>query len=319
MNLFMHSFKKKSIGMFWCKVGIMSFIIVLLAAVLNQITDPYYSWKHYGAYRDKLTTLKNIDTPKTIFVGGSSVLFGVNAAYYEKLSGEKAINMGLHAMRSPHIYLSCIEPYVHAGDTVIIAFEYGVYSSDDRWREYDNVGLDVAHLSGEYYERIPPENRMTYSYQQLLRSYERFPLYVYDQISSRYTGTEKVYLRENINTYGDLIESIDTASQTPKPSDDKLVFNEKSAEYIMNYIQLFENQGAEVYLAFAPWLNPGLSKQEKEAYFIAFRNFFGEIVLGEPEDWILEDPQMFYDTQYHLTRDAALEHTAYYYNLIRGK
>ena len=122
MNSFMRVFKS-AVSRFWVRLLCFGLTLVLFCFIFNLITDGFYMNRHYGSYQDKLETLKSIDGPKTVFVGGSSVLCGINAEHYSEISGQCAVNMGLQALKSPDIYLSCILPYINSGDTVFIAFE----------------------------------------------------------------------------------------------------------------------------------------------------------------------------------------------------
>lgn len=317
--LFMHNSRNKTIADLWLRIGAVAIGIILIASIFNIFTDSYYSWRHYGAYYDKLNTLKNTPGERTIFIGGSSTLFGVNAEYYEGLSGEKSINMGLHALKSPDIYLTCTLPYIHQGDTVVIGFEYYVYNSLDTWHEYDDVGLDVAHLSKEYYKDLPLDNALNYLYQQLLRSYEKVSLRLYGStIEKVMKGTETVYLRENINRYGDMKADFACESKEPDEQNVNLYFNQDSAQILLHYIEKYHDAGATVYLVFPPSYTNAQSA-DVETFYSSMQDTFGNIVLGSPNDWMLSESSKFYDTGYHLIREEALKRTHYLYDLIHNE
>ena len=316
----MRNFKGKTLTVFWLKIAAVFLIMSMVAGVFICFMYPYNMRGHLGAYRDKLNTIKDIETPKTLFVGGSSVLFGVNAEYYEKLSGERSVNMGLHALRSPDIYLSCIEPYIHEKDTVVIALEYSSYRSENAWKEYDDVGLDVAQLSGEYYRVVPSQNKGTYFFHQFLRSFERVSVGLYNEtIKEPLIGTEKVYLRDNITAYGDFKPEFATNTQNPSPRREPFEFSEEAIQNVFKYAERYKEKGAEVFIAFAPCYCTDIDAQKMKRYNQVFQKYFGEKVLGSPSDWMLQDGNLFYDTAYHLIREQALKHTEYIYDLIQEK
>ena len=299
------------------KMLVIIITVSIFAFASNYITDPVYEERHYASYEDKLHSLQQTRSPTTIFVGGSSVLFGINAEHYELISGQKAINMGLHAIESPDIYLACIEPYIHIGDTIVISFEYTAYNST--WDSYDDAGLYVAHFSREYWKRVPIELASTYFYQQFMCSFDKLSkcFYTKEVVSLFESKSKDVYLRRNINEYGDISYGIANESKYCSPYEPNLTINPNAMNHILNYVQRFENLGAKVYFVFPPIFDGGtVSSIRYEKYFDEIKRYLGDRLLGYPEDWALDDVTQFYDTGYHLTYDSCLHHTEYVYGLI---
>lgn len=314
----MQAFDKKQRILFCAKICTVFLLVIGGMAICNKITDPYYSRRHFGAYKDKIERLKDTSGERTVFVGGSSVLMGVNAEHYSQISGKSAINMGLHALKIYDIYLACIEPYIKSGDTIVLAFEY--YPYNYKWEDYDDVGLNIAHESEVYYKLVPLKHKGTYIYQQLLRSYAKLYERIYGiTVESKLKGEEKGYLRENITEYGDMKKEINKHSEDPAPYKYDLIFNQDAAKSIMTYIERYESKGAKVYIVFPP-IYTEQPIQENYSKLEEFRKtmcaYFGDRVLGHPSDWMFNEKSNFWDTGYHLIYQAALEHTQYYYSLI---
>ena len=315
MILFM---RNSELTKFWIKIAAIILIFISLAGIFNKITDASYEKRNFGAYKDKLQSLANLEGHKTVFVGGSSVLFGVNAEYYEKLSGETTINMGLHAFKLYDIYFSTIKPYLHEGDTVVLAFEYSPYVDD--WDGYDTAGLLTAHMSGSYYKCMDNKYRGIYTYQQLLMSYEKIKNYVYTNlIEKRLKGEEKRYLRSNIDSrWGDIKKGVAVASENPTPYKISKTVNPSSMNEILKNIKEYESLGVKVYIVFPPIYTESASAYEDgEQIYNEIKSYFGDRVLGKPSDCIYKDNQKFLDTAYHLTYDECLRHTEYYYSLLK--
>ena len=87
---------------------------------------------------------KNKAKGRVIFVGGSNVTFGINASQFEKETGIPAVNFGCVAGMGPELILYKLEPYLREGDTVVMAWEYGLYKYDRS--NYINITyLNLVH------------------------------------------------------------------------------------------------------------------------------------------------------------------------------
>lgn len=309
--------KKKVI----CKLMSIFIVIIIGATFCNLITNNYYKTTHLAAYKDKLDTLKNINGEKTIFVGGSSAAFGINAELYEKLSNKKAINMGLHAIKSYDIYLSCIEPYVKSGDIVVLQLEYFAY--ENNYWEYDDTGLDIAYLSEEYSRNLKLNKKLQYSFKQLLRSYTRVWDWFYiTKISSLFKEDEKLYLRSSLNKYGDFFAQANMKSEYKGDFYFDCNINYDSIKNIKKYVKLYEEKGAKVYINFPPVCvrNSKEQLQEKsENVYKILKEYFGERLLEAPIDNMYNDKNYFLDTEYHLIYDESLNFTKKIYRYIEEK
>lgn len=316
MNLYMQN--SKNIWIFYGKITLLFILFVGGTYLCNLYTDSVYSKRHYGSIEDKLNTLKTTHGGRTIFVGGSSVLTGVNAEHYEKISGEQSINMGLHAADIYDVYLSVIEPYIHQGDKVVLALEYYPYNT--AWNEYDDVGLIVGHESKEYYKTITLKHRPQYTYQQILRSYAKVYEVAYSNLTEGIKGDEEAYLRDNITKYGDLSIEINMYHKNPYPYQYNLNLDKEAVKEIKRYIEHYETLGAKVYIVFPPIytdLDFESDVDNIDSFYRQMRKNFGDRVLGYPTDWMFNTGDKFWDTGYHLISSESLRHTEYYYNLIK--
>lgn len=306
--------------LFYVKLATIFAITIVMGLVFNLYTDRLYDERHFGAEFDKLSALKEMQGEKTVFVGGSSLLTGFNAEHYTEISGEPTINMGLHALDIYDVYLATIVPYIHRGDKVILAFEYMPYKSN--WDEYNDVGLIVAHESKEYFRRARIKYLPQYAYQQTLRSYPKLYEVVYHYtVETRLKGEEKAYLRKNINGYGDLKAEINANTESPIALGVSTEITDAAKREIKYYIDKIEKVGAKVYIVFPPLYtktDPELSRKQLDEFLQQMKESFGsERVLGHPLDWMFNTDEKFWDTGYHLNAEASLEHTEYYYELIK--
>ena len=71
------------------------------------------------------------EKPRVIFVGGSSMAFGMDGATVERiLPGYRAVNMGLHAKVGAPFMLWEISDDLREGDVVVLGLEYAQYERD---------------------------------------------------------------------------------------------------------------------------------------------------------------------------------------------
>ncbi len=108
----------------------------------------------------KADLLARLDPPRIIFVGGSSTLFGVDAAQVEQLLGRPAFNFGLHAAMRLEDLFDAVRPQVRPGDVVVLALEPPIYTQGPDWTlwqlrnafAYDPAAFDRQPLP----ERLRP-------------------------------------------------------------------------------------------------------------------------------------------------------------------
>ena len=84
----------------------------------------------YAAMLDKESLLSETGQKRVILVGGSNVAFGFNSTMLKEMLVEEPVNVGLHAGFGLFLPLNLVEDYLSEGDTVILAFEYELLSTD---------------------------------------------------------------------------------------------------------------------------------------------------------------------------------------------
>src|SRR5258705_7873836 len=78
----------------------------------------------------------SISTPRIIFLGGSSTLFGIDASQVEEETGIRAMNMGMHAGMRLERVLSVGEDTARRGDILVLALEHIFYNCDRSWNSW---------------------------------------------------------------------------------------------------------------------------------------------------------------------------------------
>ena len=89
-------------------------------------------------------------SPRIIFLGGSSTLFGIDAQVVATETGLPAMNMGLQAEMRLDRLLSVGEAMVRRGDVLVLPLEQGLYSCDkqawDDWQLRNALALSLIHI-----------------------------------------------------------------------------------------------------------------------------------------------------------------------------
>ncbi|MFO7561032.1 MAG: hypothetical protein R6X02_00185 [Enhygromyxa sp.] len=115
------------------------FVVHVLIFALIQAAILAIAWRscpddpdHYmAATLDKHARLRSAESPRLIFVGGSSVGFGIDSREFESL-GLAPVNMGLNATLGIPFMLAEVEGQLRRGDVVVIAPETRLYWTSAR-------------------------------------------------------------------------------------------------------------------------------------------------------------------------------------------
>ena len=109
-----------------------SFFIMLFILLLpiggffiygNFIQKDVYGETYYAELKEKVERLKNVEEKKIVFIGGSSLIFGLRSEEIEKSTGYKVIDFGLYASLGTSLMINLAEPYIKKDDVVILAPE----------------------------------------------------------------------------------------------------------------------------------------------------------------------------------------------------
>ena len=113
-----------------------------------------YVIKNSIAKEDKFS-----DKPKIIFVGGSSVLFGLDMPIIEEITGRPALNFSSNGAFDAEFLFSKAIPYVRPGDLVVGALEWQYYGNRDGWFAYQ--AKNILEWDREYFRSLSfPERFM---------------------------------------------------------------------------------------------------------------------------------------------------------------
>ena len=115
---------KKSKILIGVIIGFIAILAPFVSVVAFAVSMPaQYTDTFVGELNEKVDRLYEIDEPKIVVVGGSSVAFGLDSAMLEKYTGMPVVNFGLYAALGPKVMLDLSRDGIKEGDIVIIAPE----------------------------------------------------------------------------------------------------------------------------------------------------------------------------------------------------
>ncbi len=276
-----------------------------------------------GALDDKVERLSEIDEPKIVVVGGSSVAFGLDSAMLERYTGMPVVNFGLYAALGTKLMLDLSEDYINEGDIVILAPELDAQTLSLYFSA--STTLRATDGSPELLFDIPFEHFFTL----LGSSWDFSSEKISHMINSTAPDPSGVYNSKNFNEYGDIVydnryENTMSMYYDPNTVIDLSpdIVSADFVEYLNEYIENCEDSGADVYFSYCPMNSLALVDGTTDESIEAFENYLEQNIdctfISNAADYIL-DPGYFYDTNFHLndagvicrtvnlTRDVLLE------------
>ena len=277
-------------------------IQVLVCAVLyiagrgDESEDGHY----LSSLIDKHERLDSMSRPRLIFVGGSSLMFGINSEHIEKETGRATVNMGVNAALGLDFILSDIEPKISSDDLVVLSLEYGFFLKDiaqppSLWHA---LGIAPHNILAMGPRKIPwiMDNGL-YPIRQLARH--------------PFTGRPEMndlYSRNNINERGDIVsrpERYNIEIKAPVSAEESNSARRQAVSRIVLFRERVAKQGAKVIVLY-PYL-PKSHIKVRGDFYKSVHLALGEegfSILGTPAEASLKD-EYFYDSNYHLTTEGA--------------
>jgi hypothetical protein len=253
------------------------------------------------ADQQKDSLLRNVASPRIIFVGGSSVSFGLNSQVIKDSLHLNPINTGVHASIGLKYMMENTAQYIKKGDIVVLMPEYQLLYED-----YNDVSEELART-------IFDVNKSKY---RLLNFKQRFALLPYTpkialskfnprEYSVSSSSNQKCYLISAFNQYGDTYVHWGLPREIVSPSKISGNLNKE----VMNKIAVFqseiEKRGATLYISYPGFQDISFFKS-KEAIDKIEQEYIkrGFRILGTPERYMMPDSLM-YNTNYHLNKEGA--------------
>lgn len=214
---------------------------------------PQYDATFLGALAPKYDRLRDTagDEGRIVVVGGSSVVFGLDSAAMQTALGRTVVNFGMYAGLGTTVMLDLSQPWLQAGDTVIVSPEQdpqtlsGYFGPDYLWQAADGAPRLL---------RLPPKY-----WAQLAGA---FPAFASDKLRCTLQGKPQpdgVYAAAALTDAGDLRTGLATANTMPGGWDlntpvrlEPSVCSEAFLDALNAYCDALTARGVTVYYHFPP-------------------------------------------------------------------
>lgn len=275
---------------------------VALAVLLFAFYDPG-SDRYLEATIDKSERLRTAPSPRIVFVGGSSLAFGLDSEQVAEVLPYEPVNMGLHGGLGLDFMLAQARAGLRPGDVVVLVIEYELFSLD--------ATSDAVLETLEYY----PQGFQLLSMHQapvLLDStlgwFGRVVRGGFRALQGREPGVSvPPYSRSSFNAMGDLVAHRTLPSREWNHRNILLGgLPERSLSHALASLESFrrfcEELGVRTVFAFASVPLSAYTPVESQIRRVRDRLVAetGLTVILEPEAAILDDED-FFDSPYHLT------------------
>ena len=284
----MRKFCKRFLGFLFC-------FLIVFTAFLRFVPDrfaPSYQRAIVRQY-DHYKSIK--DEQKIVFIGYSTMCFGLDQEYMEELTGRKVAILANQVSVGYPIFMEMSKAYVKPGDVVVVEV--------NDWPYWD-VGIDMM-LTGigkrvDLYQYIPEELR--------LEAAKRFPTVVKKNIEyflNREGSMQGPYSLEafdengNYTFYRDeciLSDPYEGESEWTDYRDTEL--DDDMIAEMADYVSYMEQQGVTVYFTISPVCKDVITPESRDAKTMDARDEAYQKVLVAPlishtKDYVFEREYMW--------------------------
>ena len=113
-----------------------------------------------GEFENKVDRLYETEGEKIVFIGGSSLAFGLDAKLLSETLGRPVINFGLYATLGTKVMMDYARGAIGKGDIIVIAPEMNAqtwslyFNAEAMWQALDGNFDDFRHLSKDDYSAM---------------------------------------------------------------------------------------------------------------------------------------------------------------------
>ncbi len=304
---------------------------LILPAALSHPRPGYLA-----ALDDKLKLVQTVESPRVIFVGGSSVAFGIDSQIFEQGLGRPAINLGLHGALGLDFYLRIVEQHCQAGDMIVLLPEYAMLSdrhkmtTDHMRRLLRNCPSAFRYLagnrsSGKQFLDTMALSEIAYWTQRgidvqsrRLRQFSKRHSIVAQASmrSARKPSTAadsrdnpSVYRRNSFNAHGDMVGHHGLESLPLEDSITRFPWSEdhlrESVQRLNRCAAICRQRGAEVIFSYAPLINDYWSNSQGQIVRLhkILEQSLEIPLVNRPQDTVFPRSE-FFDSVNHLCESA---------------
>ncbi|MDY0040964.1 MAG: hypothetical protein RBS57_11700 [Desulforhabdus sp.] len=304
-------------------------LALLACLVTATLMFPFYTQLPYShslsLIINKLDLVRNTPSPKVVFVGGSGTYSGLDSKLVHKEMKCSAVNMAVYAGFGVLPILPLIEPFLRAGDVVVIVPEYGLIHS----------GLKNTEKSRKWLLAASPLSALDRYYPRSAEGLRYLLIDLADLSTSKLSilpqslfGTSKGYHKSKrvMNEFGDMTgEAQFEDLPSDKLLDRGIAYAQKPVDAnvikeLNRFTQSAARVGCRVFFVFAafPEGEYEMNRAAFDALYSQLRAELGIPVLGTPYDF-LYPYEYFQDSVNHLSAQGKTLRTRKMIELLKPR
>ena len=303
------------------KKFLIKFLILLLIVITpiagffiygECIQEDVYQDTYYAELKDKVDRLSSRENKKIVFIGGSSLIFGLRSEEIEKATGYDVVDFGLYASLGTPLMMKIAEDYIKEGDIVVLAPEINA----DTYKNY--VAYDVALKCFENADYKVGD----FSIDENAKFFFNYFRYVIEKGNAS-IELQAPYDKASFNEYCDIdneivanniVEGYYDPSQMITPSKD--IVDESFVDYVNEYYESITKKGAKMFFSFSPTNYLAYNGENIEQFNAFLSESLKVPLLGSVSDFVYHQ-YYFYDTNFHLNKAGSYLHSKNLSNLLR--
>lgn len=305
---------------------ILIFVLILVVPFLTffivvEKLPRQYDNTYLAELEDKYRLLCETDERKIVFVGGSSLPFGLRSDLIEQeLPDYRVVNFGLYATLGTKLMMDLAKANVNQGDIIVLSPELAAQT----YSLYFNPEAVMQAFDG-----------FTFRYKLLdagdnLSLFYNYYKFAFDKISRHHKGDAPdpigIYRHDSFNEYGDIfVDRPNNIMNNGVDSTMSIVMNEtlldeEFIDYVNDFCSFVRKKKAKIYFNFSPCneLAIATSQGKRQEFQRILSDRLECDLLTDIEDCII-DYGYFYDTNFHLNSSGAIYYTNLMVNNLKAK
>lgn len=279
--------------------------VAVLASFWFQIGhDTVDSAGRCRAVEGKIDLAAQLQSPKIVFVGGSSVHWGIKAQTVAASLGRDGMNFGTFAALGPDVILWEARQTLRPGDTAVLALEYSMYAERNLTSDAISFALGCG---GDYLHSLSPLEWAQMAFASDLARPLHVLLRRWEDLSSPEGGQDAA----ERSPYGDPVAAsfkgeasaaLKERLQLYQPLSIRVEPDGRLAHAVAEFARWAARNDVAVV---ATWPNTiWFDTYRDDPAFDRIRALYANLdipMLGEPQT-AMYAADLFYDTQYHLSK-----------------
>lgn len=301
---------------FWLRFTVIALAGFIPLSVLTCVgfgQDKKYESTFYGGLLVKDSRLENVaNKKKIVFLGGSSLSFGLRSPMMSEALGYEVVDYGLYAPLGIRTMAELAKKKIEKGDVVIFAPEINEETYQTKINY--NMLLKCAEANTSILHRFGIEEQAEIA--------ANWPYFVIERAAANVQATAP-YDRASFDSYGDIRNSLVTLNILPefydssqKIAPDPSLLTKDFVNYVNDYKKAMDKIGASTYFTFSPTNVLGLVEDNLPAFETKLKESLACKVLGSVKEFAYHQ-NYFYDTNFHLNYAGTIVHSEKLTNVLK--